>query len=207
MDVLARSRDALQAFLTRPPAKNPAALAASPSWAAPRPCWALVGLRRAMELAPPAPEAPAAAAAKTRRLSDEPSTGRRRRVNLGKALMHHTPSPRAPHGVRPSPRFDVSEPPPGRDAAHEQELQKLREELDSRVVGQSDVKQAILLGLLAKEHVYVEGPPGVAKTMLSEVAASATGSSVYSYQFHRDSRLDELVGDLDEVPECEHYLN
>ena len=74
-------------------------------------------------------------------------------------------------------------------------LRCLREELDSRVVGQAEVKQAILLGLLAKEHVYVEGPPGVAKTLLSEVAASATGSTVYAYQFHRDSRLDELVGD------------
>lgn len=74
-------------------------------------------------------------------------------------------------------------------------LQRLREELDSQVVGQMEVKHAILLGLLAKEHVYIEGPPGVAKTLLSEVAASATGSTVYAYQFHRDSRLDELVGD------------
>lgn len=74
-------------------------------------------------------------------------------------------------------------------------LRRLREQLDSRVVGQGDVKQAILLALLAKEHVYIEGPPGVAKTLLSEVAASATGSTVYAYQFHRDSRLDELVGD------------
>lgn len=74
-------------------------------------------------------------------------------------------------------------------------LQRLREELDSRVVGQAEVKRAILLGLLAKEHVYIEGPPGVAKTLLSEVAAAATGSTVYAYQFHRDSRLDELVGD------------
>jgi hypothetical protein len=99
--------------------------------------------------------------------------------------------------VRGGPVFAVRRRPcssPADDAAPSA-LQKLREELDSRVVGQSDVKQAILLGLLAKEHVYVEGPPGVAKTMLSEVAASATGSSVYSYQFHRDSRLDELVGD------------
>lgn len=74
-------------------------------------------------------------------------------------------------------------------------LRRLKEELDSRVVGQSEVKQAILLGLVAKEHVYVEGPPGVAKTLMAEAAASATGSSVYAYQFHRDSRLDELVGD------------
>ena len=50
MDVLARSGDALQAFLTRPPAKKTAALAASPSWAAPRPCWALVGLLGSLRL-------------------------------------------------------------------------------------------------------------------------------------------------------------
>ena len=74
-------------------------------------------------------------------------------------------------------------------------VQRLRAAMDASVVGQDDVKRALLLGLVAKEHVYVEGPPGVAKTLLAEVSAAATGSAVYSYQFHRDSRLDELVGD------------
>eukprot|EP01048_Picozoa_sp_COSAG05_P009571 COSAG05_NODE_795_length_7281_cov_33.551100_5_plen_591_part_00 len=81
------------------------------------------------------------------------------------------------------------------EAAAAAQLRRLRSVLDGRVVGQDEVKRALLLGLISREHVYIEGPPGVAKTLLSETAAAATGSSVYAYQFHRDSRLDELVGD------------
>jgi len=33
--------------------------------------------------------------------------------------------------------------------------------LDAAVIGQEDVKEALVLGLVAREHVYVEGPPGV----------------------------------------------
>ena len=47
----------------------------------------------------------------------------------------------------------------------------LRGAMDARVVGHDDIKHAVLLGLLSKEHVYIEGPPGVAKTMLAEVIA------------------------------------
>ena len=50
-----------------------------------------------------------------------------------------------------------------------------------------------MLGLLAREHVYIEGPPGVGKTMAAEIAAR--GLSSYFYQFHRDTRMAELVGD------------
>ena len=49
-------------------------------------------------------------------------------------------------------------------------LRRLAAEMDARVVGQSDIKRALLLGLAASEHVYIEGPPGVAKTYLAEIA-------------------------------------
>ena len=41
------------------------------------------------------------------------------------------------------------------------------------------MKQAILLGLVAQEHIYIEGPPGVAKTFIAELAAEATNRSTY----------------------------
>jgi len=65
----------------------------------------------------------------------------------------------------------------------------------SRVVGHSHIKQGIVLGLVAKEHVYIEGPPGVAKTMLAETMAAATRLEFYFYQMHRDTRLSELIGE------------
>ena len=45
------------------------------------------------------------------------------------------------------------------------DLCKLRDTFDDHVVGHSDAKEAFLLALLAREHIYIEGPPGVAKTM------------------------------------------
>ncbi|HUJ73978.1 MAG TPA: MoxR family ATPase [bacterium] len=72
----------------------------------------------------------------------------------------------------------------------------LRREMDKYVVGHGAVKTGLMLGLLAREHIYIEGPPGMAKTMLAEIAAAASNISFYLYQFHRDTRLAELVGDV-----------
>ena len=74
-------------------------------------------------------------------------------------------------------------------------LHKLRTTFDDHVIGHADVKEAFLLALLAREHIYIEGPPGVAKTMLSEIVSSATDLSHFFYQCHRDTRLNELIGE------------
>jgi ankyrin repeat protein len=66
--------------------------------------------------------------------------------------------------------------------------------MNAKVVGHADVKTAVLLALLAREHVYIEGPPGVGKTMMAEVAATSLSLSPFIYQMHRDTRLQELVG-------------
>lgn len=72
----------------------------------------------------------------------------------------------------------------------------LRSEMDRFVVGHATVKTGLLLGLMAREHIYIEGPPGTAKTMLAELIARASNLDFYLYQFHRDTRLAELVGDI-----------
>lgn len=74
-------------------------------------------------------------------------------------------------------------------------LTHIRECMDRFVIGHDDIKEAILLGLIAREHVYIEGPPGTAKTMLAEIAAKAANLEFFFYQLHRDTRLTELVGD------------
>lgn len=75
-------------------------------------------------------------------------------------------------------------------------LAQLGELLHRHVVGHDDVKEALLLGLLCREHVYLEGPPGIAKTRLAEVAAQGAQLDFFFYQLHRDTRLAELVGDV-----------
>lgn len=72
----------------------------------------------------------------------------------------------------------------------------LMAEMDRYVVGHDVVKRGLILGLIAREHVYIEGPPGMAKTMLAEIIAAASNLKFYFYQFHRDTRLAELVGDV-----------
>ena len=72
----------------------------------------------------------------------------------------------------------------------------LKEEMDKLVVGHEEVKIALLLGVIAREHIYVEGPPGTAKTMLAEIISGAAQLKFFFYQLHRDTRLSELLGDL-----------
>jgi len=75
-------------------------------------------------------------------------------------------------------------------------LMRLRELLDRHVVGHDDAKQALLLALVCREHIYLEGPPGSAKTRMAELAARGASLGFFFYQMHRDTRLSELVGDV-----------
>ena len=74
-------------------------------------------------------------------------------------------------------------------------LHAIQAQLDAFVVGHGEAKRALLLALLCREHIYLEGPPGAAKTRMAEVAARAGGLRFFFYQLHRDTRLAELVGD------------
>jgi MoxR-like ATPase len=75
-------------------------------------------------------------------------------------------------------------------------LKGLRELLDRHVVGHADAKHALLLGLVCREHVYLEGPPGTAKTRMAELVARGCGLRFFFHQLHRDTRLADLVGDV-----------
>ena len=57
-------------------------------------------------------------------------------------------------------------------------LMSFRQILDQHIVGQASVKEAVLLGLLAGEHVYIEGPPGVAKTFTAELSALGVNHNI-----------------------------
>eukprot|EP00746_Dinoflagellata_sp_MGD_P018032 gnl/MRDRNA2_/MRDRNA2_141733_c0_seq1.p1 gnl/MRDRNA2_/MRDRNA2_141733_c0~~gnl/MRDRNA2_/MRDRNA2_141733_c0_seq1.p1 ORF type:complete len:690 (+),score=83.52 gnl/MRDRNA2_/MRDRNA2_141733_c0_seq1:82-2151(+) len=74
-------------------------------------------------------------------------------------------------------------------------LTSFRQILDQHIVGHASVKEAVLLGILAREHVYIEGPPGVAKTFIAELVSESAGLSSWFYQMHRDTRLHEIIGE------------
>jgi len=75
-------------------------------------------------------------------------------------------------------------------------FKSLKEEMDKHVIGHEEVKMALLLGVISREHIYIEGPPGTAKTMLAEIISGAAQLRFFFYQLHRDTRLSEILGDL-----------
>ncbi len=86
-------------------------------------------------------------------------------------------------------------------------MRRLREALDAALVGQKEAKEGLLLALLARQHAYLEGPPGCGKSALAEALASASGAQVAAVRFHRDLRETDLLGDAlirrDPIPDGE----
>ncbi len=77
-----------------------------------------------------------------------------------------------------------------------EKLKALRDLLDQHVIAHDETKSALLLGLVCREHIYLEGPPGTAKTRMAELAARGSSLGFFFYQLHRDARLADMVGDV-----------
>ena len=43
-----------------------------------------------------------------------------------------------------------------------QAFETIRHQMDAYVIGQAPVKEALMLGLIAHEHIYLQGEPGCA---------------------------------------------
>ncbi|HSL83054.1 MAG TPA: MoxR family ATPase, partial [Thermoanaerobaculia bacterium] len=61
-------------------------------------------------------------------------------------------------------------------------------------VGQDGVVEGVLVALLAEGHVLVEGPPGVAKTLLARTFASCLSLGFNRIQFTPDLLPSDLIG-------------
>ncbi len=73
-------------------------------------------------------------------------------------------------------------------------LEKVIYEVKRVIVGQDRLVERILVGLLAKGHVLLEGVPGVAKTLAVETFATVVGGSFSRVQFTPDLVPTDLVG-------------
>ncbi len=72
----------------------------------------------------------------------------------------------------------------------------LREEIARVVVGQQYMIDRLLIGLLARGHVLLEGVPGLAKTLTVSALAQAIGTSFQRIQFTPDLLPADLIGTL-----------
>ncbi|HVH05827.1 MAG TPA: AAA family ATPase [Myxococcota bacterium] len=79
-------------------------------------------------------------------------------------------------------------------------VKAIREELGRAVVGQTELVDGLLLGLLTGGHVLVEGVPGLAKTTAVRSLAQVLGLGFRRIQFTPDLLPGDLIGTPVYVP-------
>jgi MoxR-like ATPase len=75
-------------------------------------------------------------------------------------------------------------------------LRELRSEVERVIVGQGQLIDRLLIGLLCNGHVLIEGVPGLAKTLTVTTLASAMQTSFQRIQFTPDLLPADLIGTL-----------
>lgn len=75
-------------------------------------------------------------------------------------------------------------------------FQELTQEMSKVIVGQQDTIHFILIAILCKGHVLLEGVPGVAKTTMIKTLAQALGLQFARIQFTPDLLPADLLGTL-----------
>ena len=73
---------------------------------------------------------------------------------------------------------------------------KVREEMHRVVVGQNDLLDKLLIGLLTNGHVLLEGVPGLAKTLAVKALAGCLSVEFKRFQFTPDLLPADLLGTL-----------
>ncbi len=73
-------------------------------------------------------------------------------------------------------------------------LKEVLHEVEQVIVGQRNLLEGLLIGLLADGHVLLEGLPGLAKSMAVESLATAFGGVCHRIQFTPDLLPSDLIG-------------
>jgi MoxR-like ATPase len=81
------------------------------------------------------------------------------------------------------------------EAAHAT-IQRLRDEVARVVVGQQAIIDRLIIALLIRGHVLLEGLPGLAKTLLVKTLASAIDATFKRIQFTPDLLPADITGTL-----------
>jgi MoxR-like ATPase len=74
--------------------------------------------------------------------------------------------------------------------------ERVRDEVAAVVVGQEETLAQLLAGLACGGHVLLEGPPGVAKTLLARTLAGTLGIKFTRAQFTPDMLPSDLTGTM-----------
>jgi MoxR-like ATPase len=90
----------------------------------------------------------------------------------------------------------VTEHSPHQDAEAREALRALRAEVGKAVVGQDAAVTGLVIALLCRGHVLLEGVPGVAKTLLVRAFAAALSLDTKRVQFTPDLMPGDVTGSL-----------
>jgi MoxR-like ATPase len=104
--------------------------------------------------------------------------------------------PTAP-GYAPAQGANAGGPPPERNGGLAPEVHTLERavyEVKRIIVGQDQLVERMLVGLLCKGHVLLEGVPGIAKTLAVETFARVVGGTFARIQFTPDLVPTDIVG-------------
>lgn len=72
----------------------------------------------------------------------------------------------------------------------------LQRELNSKLIERQEAIQGILLALIAREHVLLLGPPGVAKSALANQLCAALGGSYFQILLTKFTTPEEVFGPI-----------
>lgn len=75
-----------------------------------------------------------------------------------------------------------------------EEISKLKDELNSAIIGQNKLIDRILIALLADGHLLVEGAPGLAKTRAIKTLAAGIDCDFHRIQFTPDLLPADITG-------------
>lgn len=73
-------------------------------------------------------------------------------------------------------------------------ISQLKEEISKGVIGQEEMVNAILIGLLTNGHILLEGVPGLAKTTTVKCVAQAIDLNFKRIQFTPDLLPSDIIG-------------
>ncbi|MGZ3900122.1 MAG: AAA family ATPase [Bacteroidia bacterium] len=75
-----------------------------------------------------------------------------------------------------------------------QKTQQVKAEIAKYIVGQQQLIDFLLIGILANGHVLIEGVPGVAKTLTAKLLAKAIDADFKRIQFTPDLMPSDIIG-------------
>ena len=107
-----------------------------------------------------------------------------------------TDTPPSPSTTTPDGTARGSAPEPLDDAALREAMNRVRLEVGKAVIGQDGTVTGLLIALLARGHVLLEGVPGVAKTLLVRAFSTALGLDTTRIQFTPDLMPGDVSGSL-----------